>query len=174
MAGNIRIYDDEDELDAEEDRREPVDGDPVVNDDEDEEDALYMFSIYTWDGGRGERMNSMLDAEEDEREPVDGDAVSDDKDEEDVGVNLMHLLTCNIRGNNVSRLGALGAGILKMETEPCSSAAKVPPRLMDPKKTRQYMAKVQLRGKTRQNERLQVVNHEGDGGDDFDDPDLPN
>lgn len=27
--------------------------------------------------------------------------------------------------------------------------------------------------KKRQNERLQVVKHEGDGGDDFDDPDLP-
>ncbi|KAI8551487.1 hypothetical protein RHMOL_Rhmol06G0190200 [Rhododendron molle] len=79
------------------------------------------------------QMNSMLDAEEDEREPVDGDAVSDGNDEEDV-----------------------------------------PPQLMDPKRTRQYMAKVQLRGKTRQNERLQVVKHEGDGGDDFDDPDLPN
>ncbi|KAF7140839.1 hypothetical protein RHSIM_Rhsim06G0134000 [Rhododendron simsii] len=50
----------------------------------------------------------------------------------------------------------------------------VPPRPMDPKKTRQYMGKVQLRGKTRQNERRQVVKHEGDGGDDFDDPDLPN
>ncbi|KAG5516288.1 hypothetical protein RHGRI_037108 [Rhododendron griersonianum] len=79
MSGNIGISDDEDELDAEEDEREPVDGDPI-NDDEDEEDgfvtyggkligryvdfvhfifygrkALYMFSIYTWGGGRGER-----------------------------------------------------------------------------------------------------------------------
>ncbi|KAG5545163.1 hypothetical protein RHGRI_017590 [Rhododendron griersonianum] len=91
MAGNIRIYDDEDELDAEEDGREPVDGDPVVNDDEDEEDALYMLSIYTWDGGRGERMNLMLDAEEDERELVDGDAVSDDKDEEDAPLKVAYL-----------------------------------------------------------------------------------
>ncbi|XP_058203463.1 transcription elongation factor SPT6 homolog [Rhododendron vialii] len=37
MAGNNRISDDEDELDVEEDEREPVDGDGV-NDEEDEED----------------------------------------------------------------------------------------------------------------------------------------
>ncbi|XP_058208264.1 transcription elongation factor SPT6 homolog [Rhododendron vialii] len=37
MAGNNRILDDEDELDIEEDEREPVDGDGV-NDEEDEED----------------------------------------------------------------------------------------------------------------------------------------
>ncbi|KAI8551486.1 hypothetical protein RHMOL_Rhmol06G0190200 [Rhododendron molle] len=44
MAGNIRILDDEGELDAEEDERKPINGDPVVKDDEDEEDGIMAFS----------------------------------------------------------------------------------------------------------------------------------
>ncbi|KAE9461607.1 hypothetical protein C3L33_06489, partial [Rhododendron williamsianum] len=88
MSGNIGISDDEDELDAEEDEREPVDGDPI-NDDEDEEDGIMAFSSAFLDEkhctcspfihGVEDVMNSMLDAEEDEREPVDYVAVSETK-----------------------------------------------------------------------------------------------
>ncbi|XP_058180716.1 uncharacterized protein LOC131299138 [Rhododendron vialii] len=96
-----------------------------------------------------------LDAEEDEREPVNGDVVSDNE-----GLKIYNK--------------PLKRPLLDLEKLPIlDSSGEMPPRLMDPKKTRQYMGMVQVRGKTRQNERLQVVKHEGDGGDDFDDPDLP-
>ncbi|KAI8551484.1 hypothetical protein RHMOL_Rhmol06G0190000 [Rhododendron molle] len=155
-----------DELDAEEDEREP----PTVT------PSLTTTKIR-------KTMNSMLDAEEDEREPVDGDAVSDGNDEED-GFNftlltlpsraelavVIHLLICNdwLQGC----VDCFTVVLVKPQLNVFVGVDfTVPPRPMDLKKTRQYMAKVQLRGKTRQNERLQVVKHEGD---DFDDPDLPN
>ncbi|KAE9446612.1 hypothetical protein C3L33_21493, partial [Rhododendron williamsianum] len=63
---------------------------------------------------------------------------------------------------------------------PFPDSMPLPPRPMDPKKdlavygygTVAWKDRME-EWKKRQNERLQVVKHDGDGGDDFDDPDLP-
>ncbi|KAH7843835.1 hypothetical protein Vadar_021229 [Vaccinium darrowii] len=72
MAGKHRISDDEDELDVDEDEREPVEGDPV-NDDEDEED----------EEGQDEYENDGFIVDDvDGEEQDDGEEDSADSDEE--------------------------------------------------------------------------------------------